>query len=92
MDILGKKNLSGNFGNFMPRKDISHEQFNLFGVSTVIPEPKKKRNILSSEEREKRKEKVEAHTAWKLLKSGRFHELLTERDKYLLQKHYGINL
>ena len=92
MDILGKKNLSGNFGNFMVKKSISHEQFNLFGVSTVIHEPKKKRNILSPEERKKRKEKDEAHTAWKLLKSGKFYGLLTERQKYLLKKHYGIDL
>lgn len=73
-------------------KKESHEQFDLFGISTIIPEPKKKRNILSDEERAKRKEKSEAHRAWKLLKSNKCEHLLTENDKYLLFKYYKIRL
>lgn len=71
---------------------IKHEQFNLLGVSTVIPEPKKKRNILSAEEKIDRKEKKEARRAWKLLKSLKFDNFLTERHKFLLKKYYGIKL
>lgn len=74
------------------QKKESHEQFNLFGISTIIPEPKKKRNIISEEERAKRKEKDEAHRAWKLLKSIQGEHLLTEKDKYLLLKYYKIRL
>ena len=74
----------------MAKKTISHEQYNLFGTSTVIAEPKKKKNVISNEEREKRKEKREAFTAWKLLKSTQFGELLTDRQKNLLQKYYHI--
>lgn len=73
-------------------KKQSHEQFNLFGISTIIPEPKKKSNILSEEERAERKEKEESHTAWKLLKSNKCSHLLTERQKYLLKIYYGVNL
>jgi len=76
----------------MLKKDILHEQFNLFGTSIIIPEPKKKKNILTNKEKEIRKEKSEAHIAWKLLKSRKFSENLTERHKFLLQKYYGIKL
>jgi len=73
-------------------KKNAHEQFNLFGTSTIIVDPKKIRSAISDEERIKRKEKVEAHIAWKLLKSRKFSENLTERHKFLLQKYYGIKL
>jgi hypothetical protein len=76
----------------MFKKSISHEQFNLFGVSTVISEPKKKRNILSEAERAKQYEKEEAHIAWKLYKSLQFDNLLTDRQKYLLRKYKNINI
>lgn len=76
--------------SLMSKKDILHEQFNLFGVSTIVPEPKKK-NILTDKERELRKEKSEAHTAWKLLKSRKFTDF-SERHKFLLRKYYGIQL
>ena len=76
----------------MTKKTISHEQYNLFGASTVIAESKKKKSVISEEEREKRKEKREAFVAWKLLKSTQFSELLTDRQKFLLQKHYNITL
>jgi hypothetical protein len=79
-------------GDLMLKKDVPHEQFDLFGISTVLKEPKKVKPKLSPEERAIRKEIEEAHTAWKLLKSNRFNELLTERHKYLLRKHYKINL
>lgn len=75
----------------VPKKD-THEQFNLFGVSTVVQEPKKKRNVLSDEEKLKRKEKEASHRAWKLLKSGRYNDLLTPEDKRLLLKYYGIKI
>jgi len=74
------------------KKKQSHEQFDLFGTSTAVIEPKKKRNIISEEEREHRKEKSEAHRAWKLLKSIKGKHLLTEKDKFLLQKYYGVKL
>jgi hypothetical protein len=76
----------------MLKKDISHEQYNLFGVSTIPKEPKKVKNILSKKERAKRKEKEEAHRAWKLYKSLQFEHLLTENQKYMLKKHYNITL
>jgi len=68
-------------------------QTNLFG-SSIIPTivPKKIRPVLSEDEKHRRREKEEAHIAWKLLKSNRFRELLTERQKFLLQKYYGIIL
>ncbi len=69
-----------------------HEQFNLFGFTTVVEEPKRKKSIISHEERAKRKEKEEAHTAWKLLKSIHGSNLLTDRQKYLLQKYYSVVL
>jgi len=75
----------------MLKKDILHEQFNLFGTSTIIPEPKKKKSIISEEERNIRKERTEAHTAWKLLKSRKFTDF-SERHKFLLQKYYGVKL
>lgn len=75
----------------MLKKDILHEQFNLFGVSTIIPEPKKEKNILSEKEKEIRKEKSEAHTAWKLLKSRKFTDF-SNRHKFLLKKYYGVEL
>ena len=75
----------------MLKKDIPI-QMNLFGISTIPIKLKKKRSILSEEEREKRKEKKEVHTAWKLLKSRKFDEHLTERHKFLLEKHYHIKL
>jgi hypothetical protein len=67
----------------MLKKDIP-VQYNLFGISTVPVEPKKKRNILSSEEKAKRKKEKEAHRIWKLYKSRQFDKLLTEEDKQIL--------
>ncbi len=68
-------------------------QTNLFGssVSILIPIPKK-RNILTEKEKNLRKEKNEAHIAWKLLKSRKFGANITDRQKFLLQKYYGIRL
>jgi hypothetical protein len=76
----------------MLKKDILHEQFNLFGVSTIPTESKRVKNILSEEERAKQKEIKEAHRAWKLHKSLQFDHLLTDRQKYLLQKYHHITL
>lgn len=73
----------------MLKKD--NEQFNLFGTSTVIVEPKKIRHTLSIKEKEERKEKSEAHIAWKLLKSRKFKDF-SERHKFLLKKYYRIEL
>lgn len=64
-----------------------HTQSDLFGN---LPKPKT-RNKLSEAEREKRKEKVEAHRAFKFLKSNKFHEF-SIRDTHLLKKHYGIKI
>jgi hypothetical protein len=65
---------------------------NLFGVSTILEEPKKIINKLSPEEKAKRKEKSDAHRAWKLYKSIKFDENLTEEHKILLLKYYGVKL
>jgi hypothetical protein len=73
-------------------KKESHEQFNLFGTSTEPIVPKIQKKSLSVEERAKRMEKEDAHRAWKLLKSRQCDHLLTSKDKYLLQKHYGVKL
>ncbi len=78
--------------NVMIKKDIIHEQFNLFGTSINITEPKKKRNILTEKEKILNIEKNEAHIAWKLLKSRKFGANITDRQKFLLQKYYGIRL
>ena len=67
-------------------------QTNIFG-DYIIPysPPKKIRPTLSVEEKEGRKEKSEAHTAWKLLKSRKFKDF-SDRHKYLLKKYYGIEI
>lgn len=67
-------------------------QTNIFG-DYIIPysPPKKTRAVITEEEQEKRKEKSEAHTAWKLLKSRKFKDF-SDRHKFLLQKYYKIEL
>lgn len=65
-----------------------HVQMNLFGLST---EHKKPRNVLTEKERLFRKEKSEAHIAWKFLKSRKFKDF-SDRQKFLLKKYYKINL
>ncbi|MFA4870967.1 MAG: hypothetical protein WC623_22400 [Pedobacter sp.] len=55
----------------------------------LLPPPKRKRNILSEAVRAQRKEKADAHQAFKLLKSQRFKNF-TEQQKFLLKKYYGI--
>ena len=68
-------------------------QTNLFGSSIPISvSTPKKRNILTEKERDIRKEKNEAHIAWKLLKSRKFSANMSERQKFLLEKYYGIKL
>ncbi len=77
----------------MHKKDIFIQK-NLFG-SSVIPvsvSTPKKRNILTEKERDIRKEKNEAHIAWKLLKSRKFGANLSSRQKFLLEKYYNIKL
>jgi hypothetical protein len=67
-------------------------QTDLFGTSLIPIKPTKKiKSVLSEEEKIKRKEKSEAHTAWKLLKSRKFKDF-SERHKYLLKKYYRIEL
>lgn len=67
-------------------------QVDLFGEHYVpYSPPKKQKSIISDEERAKRKEKAEAHTAWKLLKSRKFKDF-NERHKFLLQKYYGVEI
>ena len=73
-------------------KEPSFIQTNLFGTPIISIVPKKIKSILSEEERAKRKEKSEAHIAWKLLKSRKFTENLSDKQKSLLQKYYRIKL
>jgi len=75
----------------MLKKDIPI-QMNLFGISTIPTEPKKTKNMLTSEQKVIQKEKFEAHRAWKLYKSRKYDALLTESDKRLLLKYYGVRL
>lgn len=67
-------------------KQDSFIQTNLFDSPEI---PKRQRHILSYEEKKLRKEKSEAHTAWKLLKSRKFTDF-SERHKFLLQKYYNM--
>lgn len=55
-------------------------------------EPKKKINKLSEEDKIIRQEQKDSHISWKLYKSRKFDHLLTDKDKYLLKKYYGITL
>ncbi len=61
-------------------------QSNLFG-ETPIP---KSRKSLSTEEKLRRREEADAHIAWKMLKSNKCKAILTQHQKYLLKKYYGI--
>lgn len=65
-------------------------QQNLFGISTEHSALKKKKSVLSPEEKLRNKEKREAFIAWKILKSGKFREILTEKQKILLKKYKNI--
>lgn len=64
-----------------------HKQSDLFGN---LP-PKKSRKVLSVEEKHKRQEQNDAHIAWKLLK-GNKRDILTQNQKYLLKKYYGVSI
>lgn len=63
-------------------------QSDLFGN---LPLPKS-RNTISLQEKIQRKEKSDAHTAFKLLKSNQFKENLSLYQKRLLKRYYGISL
>ncbi len=63
-------------------------QSNLFG-ETPVP---RSRKSLSAEEKHRRQEETDAHIAWKMLKSNKCKSILTQNQKYLLKKYYGIIL
>mgnify|MGYP003394023763 CR=1 FL=1 len=73
------------------KKKSSFIQTNLSGssnsITSLIP---KKRHILTEKEKDIRREKDEAHIAWKLLKSRKFGANISDRQKFLLEKYYGI--
>ncbi len=53
--------------------------------------PKKTRNKLSPQAKAMKKEKAEAHRAFKLLKSNKY-SIFTNTEKSLLKKYYNISL
>jgi len=65
---------------------MSYKQFNLSGVVN-----KKPKNVVTEEQREKKKLKDEAHMAFKKFKaSGWSDRLLSDREKQLVRNVYGF--
>lgn len=58
---------------------------------TLNPPPKTHHNKLSPELGALKREKIQAHRVFKLLKSNKFKSF-SESDKLLLKKYYNISL